>query len=57
MNVDTLPEELARGTLEVEHILEAAVERTPGLADYLRQLAVKYAWPSSNEELGSSYEL
>ncbi|MDR3159827.1 MAG: hypothetical protein LBU11_12680 [Zoogloeaceae bacterium] len=47
MNVDTLTRRARAGTLEVEHILEAAVERTPGLADRLAQLSIKYAWSAS----------
>ena len=48
MNVNTLARRARAGTLEVEHILEAAVERTKGLAEGLADLGAKYAWPTSN---------
>lgn len=48
MNVGTLTRRARAGTLEVEHLLDAAVEKTPSLAEGLAYLSVKYAWPTSN---------
>ncbi|WP_047533539.1 hypothetical protein [Methylotenera sp. N17] len=48
MNVQSLKRRAKANTLEVEHILEAAIEKTPGLAATLSILAEEYKWPNEN---------
>ncbi|EUJ11134.1 hypothetical protein Meth11DRAFT_1972 [Methylophilaceae bacterium 11] len=49
MNIDSLKRRAKANTLQVEHILEAAVEKTPGLAATLAILAEEYKWPNANK--------
>lgn len=44
MNIATLRRKARDGSLEVEHLLQAAVERQPGLSEELTQLAAKHDW-------------
>ncbi|WP_229007830.1 hypothetical protein [Methylophilus sp. Leaf408] len=44
MNITTLRKKARNGSLEVEHILQAAVENQPGLAQELARLAPAHNW-------------
>lgn len=44
MNIATLRKKARDGSLEVEHLLQAAAERQPGLADELERLTVEQQW-------------
>ncbi len=44
MNIATLRKKARNGSLEVEDLLQAAVERLPGLSEELSNLATKHEW-------------
>lgn len=44
MKIATLRKKAREGSLEVEDLLQAAVERQPGLSEELTRLGVKYGW-------------
>jgi hypothetical protein len=44
MNIQSLRKKARDGSLEVEHVLQAAIERQPGLAEELSSLSEKHAW-------------
>jgi hypothetical protein len=44
MNITTLRKKAHEGSLEVEDLMQAAVERQPGLSDELARLAATYGW-------------
>lgn len=46
MKIETLRRKARDGSLEVEHLLQAAAERLPGLSDELSRLAVEQQWQS-----------
>jgi hypothetical protein len=49
MNVADLRRKARRGTLEVEHLLDAAVARVPHLSEELQQLASEHGWKTAQE--------
>jgi hypothetical protein len=49
MNIDDLIRKAARGTLEVEHLLQAAVARLPELRVELQQLVARHDWRTAAE--------
>lgn len=56
MNIGDLKRKARRGTLEVEHLLQAAVARVPNLATELNQLTVEHEWKTA-EEVESTREV
>lgn len=44
MNIATLRKKAKKGHLEVEHLLQAAIERQPGLSEELARLGATYQW-------------
>lgn len=44
MNISTLRKKARDGSLEVEHLLQAAVERQPGLSEELTRLSSTHDW-------------
>jgi len=49
MKIADLRRKAARGTLEVEHLLQAAVARVPNLSIELAYLATHYGWKTAEE--------
>ncbi len=49
MKIQTLRKKAQSGTLEVEDILKAAIERPPGLSDELRRLSTELGWSSTGK--------
>jgi hypothetical protein len=49
MKIIDLRRKAARGTIEVEHLLQAAVAHLPGLSAELQQLTVQYGWKTTEE--------
>lgn len=49
MKIADLSRKAACGTLEVEHLLQAAAERLPGLSNELKRFAAKFQWKTSEE--------
>lgn len=44
MNIVTLRKKAREGSLEVEHLLQAAIEKQPGLSEELTRLGVTHGW-------------
>ena len=57
MKIDDIRRKADRGTLEVEHLLQAAVAHLPGLSAELQRLSAQHAWRGEELEAASHVPL
>jgi hypothetical protein len=55
MNIATLRKKAQRGLLEVEDLLQAAIEKQPGLSEELARLAMAYGWQTQGLQCNGTW--